>query len=102
VKSAIVVDGRLDEPAWQNSVRSPRFVDIISGKPAIHSTQAAVLWDEKNLYVAFWVEEPVVQAKYTNHNDPIYDDNDLEVFIAESNATSVIGRVRMGRAESQT
>lgn len=85
-KSAIVVDGRLDEPAWQGALRSPRFVDIISGQQAIHNTQAAVLWDEKNLYVAFWVEEPFVQAKYTNHNDPIYYDNDVEVFIAGKDA----------------
>lgn len=81
-QETIVVDGRLDEAAWKQAPRSPSFVDIITGQPAIHATQAAVLWDADNLYVAFWVEEPFVQAKYTNHNDPIYYDNDVEVFIA--------------------
>jgi hypothetical protein len=85
VSEVIVVDGRLDEPAWK-APRSPKFVDIITGKPAIHDTQAAVLWDDENLYVGFWVDEPLVQAKYTNHNDPIYYDNDVEVFIAGKDA----------------
>ena len=86
VNEPIVVDGRLDEAAWKAAPRSPRFVDIISGKAPIHSTQAAVLWDVENLYVGFWIEEPFVQAKYTNHNDPIYYDNDVEVFIAGTDA----------------
>ena len=82
----IAVDGHLDEATWQAAPRSPTFVDIITGKPAIHQTQAAVSWDAENLYVAFWVEEPLLQAKYTNHNDPIYYDNDVEVFIAGPDA----------------
>lgn len=86
VREPIVVDGRLDEAAWKGAPRSPQFVDIISGKAAIHDTRAAVLWDDENLYVGFWLEEPLVQAKYTNHNDPIYYDNDVEVFIAGEDA----------------
>ena len=31
-------------------------------------------------------EEPFVHAKYTNHNDPIYYDNDVEFFIAGRDA----------------
>ena len=41
-----------------------------------------VVWDATNLYVAYRIEEPFVHAKYTNHNDPIYYDNDVEFFIA--------------------
>src|SRR4026207_1305435 len=82
----IVIDGRLDEAAWGAAPRSPKFVDIISGEPTRHDTRAAVLWDNENLYVGFWIEEPLLQAKYTNHNDPIYYDNDVEVFIAGADA----------------
>ncbi|HKQ39592.1 MAG TPA: carbohydrate-binding family 9-like protein, partial [Verrucomicrobiae bacterium] len=85
-REIITVDGRLDEGAWKAAPRSPKFVDIITGQPAIHDTQAAVLWDDANLYVGIWIQEPLLQAKYTNHNDPIYYDNDVEVFIAGENA----------------
>src|SRR5437868_1526096 len=68
----IHVDGHLTEKAWQNAPRSPRFIDIISGRQAVHETHAALLWDDENLYVAYWVEEPFLHAKFTTNNSPIY------------------------------
>jgi len=86
VAAPIRMDGKLDEPEWKAAPRSARFADIITGQPAIHDTRAAVLWDGKYLYVAYWVEEPFVSAKFTNHNDLIYNDNDVECFIAGPDA----------------
>ncbi len=83
---AISVDGKLDEKCWKEAVRSPRFVDIISGKPTMYDTRVAALWDEKNLYVGYWVEEPNVQATFKDYNSPIYYNNDVEVFIAGKDA----------------
>jgi len=76
------IDGRLDERCWQAAPRSPRFIDILTGKPTLYDTRAAVLWDDQNLYVAFWVEEPRVKATLTKHGSHIYENNDVEVFIA--------------------
>ena len=70
VHEPVKVDGRLDEKCWASVPRSPRFIDIITGKPTLYDTRAAVLWDDKNLYVAYWVEEPDVRATLTNHNRP--------------------------------
>jgi len=86
VSEPIKVDGRLDEPVWQRAPLSPRFIDILTGKPVIHDTRVSVVWDDENLYLAFRVEEPFVHAKFTNHNDPIYYDNDVEFFIAGQDA----------------
>jgi hypothetical protein len=83
---AIRIDGRLEEAVWQKAPLSPRFVDILTGGRTVHETRAAVVWDEENLYIAFRVEEPFVHAKYTNRNDPIYYDNDVEFFIAGRDA----------------
>jgi hypothetical protein len=82
VNEPIRIDGKLDERAWKHASRSPRFIDILSGKRTIHDTHAMVVWDDTNLYIAYDIEEPFVHAKYTNHNDPIYCDNDVEFFIA--------------------
>lgn len=81
-----VIDGRLDETFWRKIEKSPRFTDLVTGDSTVHNTQAAVAWDDENLYIAFWVEEPFVEAKLTNHNDLIYTENDVEVFIAAKNA----------------
>lgn len=86
VREPIVIDGRLDEAVWKNAPRSPRFVDILSGNRTVHDTQAMVVWDDVNLYVAYRIEEPFVHAKFTKHNDPIYYDNDVEFFIAGRDA----------------
>ena len=78
----IAIDGHLDEPSWLAAPRSPRFRDMTHGGPAVHDTRAAVLWDDANLYVGFWIEEPFVEATLKNRDDPIYQNNDVEVFIA--------------------
>lgn len=82
----LTIDGKLDERAWQLAPRSPRFVDLISGRPTIHDTRAAVLWDDTHLYVGFWVEEPFVAAKLTERDSLIWTENDVELFIAGQDA----------------
>jgi hypothetical protein len=82
----ISIDGHLDEKSWQQAPRSPRFRDLIRGASGLHDTRAAVLWDDDNLYVGFWIEEPFVSATLTERDDPIYNNNDVEVFIAGKDA----------------
>src|SRR5512138_3501138 len=82
VSEPIHVDGKLGETVWQAAPTSPRFIDILGGQAALYDTRATVLWDDQNLYLGYRIEEPRVHAKFTNHNDPIYYDNDVELFIA--------------------
>ena len=77
----VTVDGNLDEPVWQRVRKSPRFVDMISGKPGFFDTRAAAVWDDQRLYIAFWVDEPFVSAKVTERDATIFRENDVEVFI---------------------
>lgn len=80
------IDGRLDESVWQTAPTSHSFRDLISGSNTIHDTRAAVMWDDEYLYVAYWIEEPNVQATLTERDDLIYKDNDVELFIASQDA----------------
>ena len=77
----IQVDGRLDEPSWQKAERSPRFVDMVSGEPGWYDTRVATLWDDQNLYVGFWIEQPYVEARLTERDSLIFQEDDAEVFI---------------------
>tara|TARA_R110002167_G_scaffold59812_2_gene169481 strand:- start:291 stop:1235 length:945 start_codon:yes stop_codon:yes gene_type:complete len=86
ISKAPTIDGRLEEPEWQLAPRSPNFRDLISGSGTIHDTQAAVLWDEEHLYVAYWIEEPDLQASITERDGLIYQNNDVELFIAGADA----------------
>ncbi len=80
-RGRLTVDGQLAEAAWQAAPRSPRFVDMVTGDPALLDTRAAALWDDDNLYIAFWVEEPFVEAHLTERDSLIFMENDVEVFI---------------------
>ena len=83
---SITIDGKLDEKVWADATKTSRFVDLVSGKATIHNTESAILWDDENLYIAFWIQDPDVQAKFKNRDDLIYNDNDIEIFIAGDNA----------------
>jgi hypothetical protein len=78
----IIIDGRLDEPCWRNAPKSEAFVDIVTGEPAWYDTRVQMLWDDECLYFGFTAEEPRVHATLTKRDSRIYEDNDLEVFIA--------------------
>lgn len=82
----LAIDGKLDEQAWKSANKTRSFVDLISGKKTLHETRAAVLWDDDYMYVGFWITEPNIDAKYTKRDDPLYYDNDVEVFIAGKDA----------------
>jgi hypothetical protein len=78
---AIRVDGDLDKPVWRTAARSPRFVDMVSGEPALYDTRVACLWDDQAFYVAYWIEEPQVRATLTARDSFIWNDNDVELFV---------------------
>jgi hypothetical protein len=80
-RTPIVIDGQLSERAWQLAPTSPRFVDVVSGTPALYESRAAVVWDTIALYVGFWVEEPFIRARQTERDSLVFLDNDVEVFI---------------------
>jgi hypothetical protein len=77
----ITVDGDLTKSPWAAALRSPRFVDMVTGKPALLDTAASVLWDDDHLYVAMWAQEPQVEALMTTRDELLFFENDLEVFI---------------------
>jgi len=77
----VEIDGRLDKPAWRKAQKSARFVDLVSGVPGFLGTRMASLWDDENLYVAFWVEEPDVRARLAERDALVWTENDVEIFI---------------------
>jgi hypothetical protein len=79
-REELLVDGNLEKAVWKDAKKSRRFVDLVNGDQAFLNTQAAALWDDKALYLGFWVEEPDVRASFTERDSLIWFDNDVEVF----------------------
>jgi hypothetical protein len=79
----IVIDGQLDEAAWQAGPWTEDFVDIEGDRrpPPRFRTRAKMLWDDHAFYIGAELEEPHVWGTLTQHDAVIFHDNDFEVFI---------------------
>jgi hypothetical protein len=80
----IVIDGKLDDKGWKKAPWTDDFVDIEGPdkKPNPRfKTHAKMLWDDNYLYIAAELEEPDVKAALTQHDAPLFHENDFEVFV---------------------
>jgi len=79
----IEVDGLASETCWSKASWTSLFVDIEgdSAKRPKLETKVKMLWDSSYLYVFAYLSEPNIWATLENHDDIVYRDNDIEVFI---------------------
>jgi hypothetical protein len=77
------LDGRLDEPDWQNSEWTEDFADIEGFHMPVprHRTRAKILYDEQYLYIGAELSETDIWATYTEDETVIFHENNFEVFI---------------------
>ena len=76
----------LDRQLWSGASWVDHFVDIVTGTPAWFATRSALLWDDVYLHVAFELYEPNLVATQARRDDPLYLENDVEVFVAGADA----------------
>lgn len=77
---APVIDGKLDDAAWA-AAPAVSLVTSYDGQPVQRKTTAKLTWDDKFLYAAFDCEDPDVWGDLTKKDDPIYNEEVVEVFI---------------------
>ncbi len=84
-----VIDGKIDESAWQDVAWTEYFKDIEGdSKPApTWTTRAKMTWTTEGLYIAAELLEPHVWAYLNKHDEIVFYDNDFEVFIDPDNDT---------------
>jgi len=82
-EEALVIDGKLEETAWQKAQYSQRFLDIEGTKKPqpFLDTRFKMLWDDTYLYFAITIEEPHLWATIKKRDSVIFYDNDFEIFI---------------------
>ncbi|MFO7890525.1 MAG: carbohydrate-binding family 9-like protein [bacterium] len=81
VQDTISIDGKLNEPEWQDTAFTEDFVVHTNGAEPELATKAQMLWDDKNLYIAFTVSDNQIWATMKNHDQPLWLEEAVEVFI---------------------
>jgi len=78
----IHIDGKLNESLWQNATRTKAFSRFGSKDRAVlHPTKAMMVWDSRNLYIAFLCTDPDVWGTLVKRDDPLYKEEVVEVYV---------------------
>ena len=91
VTKPIKLDGKLDEAAWKDAPSTGLFVNTFTGAAAGHKTEAKLLWDASNLYIAFENADTDVWSTLTKRDDKLWTQEAVEVMIdADRNGKSYV------------
>lgn len=80
--SQIVIDAKLDEPAWQATPAVSAFHFNWWKKGEKEQTIARMLWDDENLYVSYYCHDKHISAYVTKRHGPVSNDDCVEVFLS--------------------
>jgi hypothetical protein len=87
----IKIDGKLDEASWKSAPSVGAFVDTMTGLPNDVKTDAKLLWDDQNLYIAFENTDSDVWGTLTKRDDKLWTQEADEVMIdADGNGKTYI------------
>jgi hypothetical protein len=84
--SAIAIDGIGTEPGYGLATLSPDFATAEGSQDPVGKANAKVTWDDQALYVFVTVQDTDIVSRYTKHDEDLYKDDAIELFIdADSN-----------------
>jgi len=83
-KAKITIDGRLDEPAWEDAVRIEDFRVPVTGARAKHPTSARLLWSDDFLYLAVVMEDLDIYGLKKERDSWTWEDDVVELFLKPS------------------
>ena len=78
----IAVDGVLTESSWKAATPVDAFLFPWPKDGEKEPTDAWMVWDDECLYIAFVAHDKHISATLTNRDDPVSNDDCVEVFIA--------------------
>lgn len=83
----IKLDGKPDEPVWQQALTITPFLQNLASEPSRVKTEVKLWYDDKNLYIGWICEDPDIQATYKNHDATLWDEEVVECFITPKDRT---------------
>lgn len=104
----LVMDGKLDDPEWEEVGFTDTFVDIATSITPQFHTRAKIRWSDDYLYIGALVQDPAVWANITrtchcfnnSEDQVIFHDNDFEVFVDPGQTTHYYKEYEMNAADA--
>ena len=72
-----------DDGIWEKLPPEP-LVDVVTGGKTRMSTMIQTCWDAEALYFRFTCEEDHTVSKYTKRDEPLYEQDVVEIFLDEA------------------
>jgi hypothetical protein len=80
-RGPITIDGNGTEQGWGSALTSPEFATGEGSPEPVGKAIARMTWDDQNLYVFISVTDSDVFSEYKNHDDPLWKEDCVEMFI---------------------
>ncbi|MCQ6558947.1 carbohydrate-binding family 9-like protein [Paenibacillus mendelii] len=74
---------KYDDTVW-DTIEETSLVNVVDGGPVQDATGFRACWDDEYLYVRFDCEDDYMVANFTKRDDPLYDEDVVELFIDEA------------------
>lgn len=87
----ISLDGMALEPDWEKAPRAGPFINYDGHGVPSNKTFARLLWDEEALYILFECEDRDIWTSFTKRDDPIYNEEAVEIFLDVDGDTTLAG-----------
>jgi len=82
IDTELIIDGDMNEEEWTSTDATANFVLLGDDEtPPATVTWSKILWDDDFLYVAFFCEDLDIWATFTGHDDQLYLEDAIEVYI---------------------
>jgi hypothetical protein len=100
-ETPIVLDGKLDDKAWEKAERLKDFAVWWEKRPAKTATVARLLWDDKYLYFAAEMEDSDLYADVIEHNGMCWHNDVFEIFLKPSTQKLAYYEFQVNAANTQ-
>lgn len=80
IEENLTIDADLSKVEWIKA-NDMQLVDTVTGEAISHATSVRLLWNADYLYIAFQGEEDFIYATYDKFNDPLYEEDVVEIFL---------------------
>jgi cellulose/xylan binding protein with CBM9 domain len=80
---------RTEGPDWDDLPSLPPFLLADGSGPAVQQTRVRIAWDDEGLHVRFDCEDRDAWGTFQQRDDPIYEEEAVEVFLAAGTADPV-------------